>query len=84
MLGFRGAVCAVTRAQFGEGTGPIWMSNLQCRGYEESLDECIFRGWGVHTCDHSEDAGVVCASGEPEDRGRECVVGWQTVNEGKL
>ncbi len=66
MLGFRGAVCAVSRAQFGRGTGQIWMSNLQCRGYEDSLEDCSFRGWGLHTCVHSEDAGVVCATGESD------------------
>ena len=29
---------------------PILMDDLQCRGNETSLTECIFSGWGVHNC----------------------------------
>ena len=64
MLGFQGAQCAVTRGQFGRGQGPIWMDNLLCRGREQSLEDCIFNGWGVHSCSHAEDAGVICTVGE--------------------
>jgi hypothetical protein len=63
MMGFRAAVCAITQAPFGEGMGPIWMDNLQCSGRETRLDECAFNGWGVHSCDHSKDAGAICATG---------------------
>ncbi|NWR52954.1 C163A protein, partial [Regulus satrapa] len=34
---------------------------LTCAGEEGAPSECRHRGWGVHTCEHSEDAGVVCA-----------------------
>ena len=64
MLGFRGTLCAVTRGQFGRGQGPIWMDNMRCNGRELSLEDCVFSGWGVHSCTHNEDAGVICASGE--------------------
>ena len=64
MMGFRAAVCAIPRAPFGEGTGPIWMDDLRCIGRETRLDQCAFNGWGVHSCDHSEDAGAVCAAGK--------------------
>ena len=70
MLGFEDAVCAVTSNQFGIATSsvPFWMDNIQCRGSEETLDQCSFPGWGSHNCFHStNDAGVVCKSREGND-----------------
>ena len=42
------------------GSGMIWMDDTSCHGNENALTDCEFSGWGNHTCDHSEDAGVVC------------------------
>jgi len=50
------------RDYYGSGSGKIWMSNLQCTGEEESLAQCVHRGWGVHNCDHDKDASVVCGT----------------------
>ena len=63
-LGFGEAMAAMTSGAFGQGEGKIWMDDLKCTGVESSLKECRHRGWGMHNCDHSEDAGVMCTTGE--------------------
>lgn len=47
-LGYARATRATYRAEFGQGSGPIWMDNVQCTGQ------------GQHNCYHSKDAGVAC------------------------
>ncbi|XP_073745421.1 soluble scavenger receptor cysteine-rich domain-containing protein SSC5D isoform X3 [Callorhinus ursinus] len=60
-LGCGGALAAPGGAFFGEGAGPVWLSELACRGSEGQLGLCSHRGWKAHICSHEEDAGVVCA-----------------------
>ena len=52
----------VTRAGFGSGSGPIYLSNIDCGGTESALVDCQLRRFGGSNffCDHTEDAGVVC------------------------
>ena len=45
---------------FTNGVGQIWLSNLRCLGTETTLANCPHSGFGVHNCDHFEDAGVRC------------------------
>ena len=59
-LGFERAEEIYYRAEFGEGTGPIWLDQLNCPGDADSVLECYHNGWGVHDCKHSEDAGARC------------------------
>ena len=67
MLGYEGGVCATRRATFGAGdlTSPIWIDNTICTGNEDCLGNCSFIGLGtpITGCNHFEDAGVICLSG---------------------
>ena len=53
---------AIGRASFGQGTGPIILDDVNCRGSELRLDHCPANPIGVHNCVHSSDAGVRCLS----------------------
>ena len=59
-LGFPGAPAAYGWAYFGEGSGLIWLDNLNCAGSESTPFHCPHNGFGVHNCWHFEDAGVQC------------------------
>ena len=59
-LGFLGAIASVSRAGFGQGSGPILLDNVGCVGNENSLSDCPANPVNQHNCGHSEDAGVRC------------------------
>ena len=59
-LGYGRAVAAL--AAYKGASGPIWYDAVNCSGSEASLTQCGHLGLGVHSCDHSGDAGVICAS----------------------
>ena len=47
---------------FEEGSGPIFLDQLQCAGGETSLLDCAMgRAVGFHRCNHSMDVGLRCS-----------------------
>ena len=58
--GLDDAIIATHNAAFGQGSGPIWLTNLQCSGNESNLLECPHGGSPDNQCSHSDDAGVIC------------------------
>ena len=55
---------ALRLAFFGQGGGPIFLSDLMCRGVEYRLVDCDHSDIEDNSCSHSEDAGVRCRPGE--------------------
>ena len=57
-------VVALRGANYGEGTGRIWLDNVQCTGNERQLRNCTATSFGVNlSCSHAQDAGVRCQIG---------------------
>ena len=60
-LGFVPAVNVRLYSFYGQGSGQIWLDNVNCVGTEITITNCSHQGWGIHNCFHALDAGVVCA-----------------------
>ena len=56
-------VIALTLGAVPDGTGQIWLDNVNCRGTETRLIDCPANTLGSHNCVHAEDAGVSCSTG---------------------
>ena len=51
---------AFRNAFFGEGTGPVFLDDVQCSSSSNQLLECFSSPILTHNCLHTEDAGVEC------------------------
>ncbi|XP_069624819.1 antigen WC1.1-like [Ranitomeya imitator] len=65
-MGCGSATNATTEARFGKGTGPTWLSEVQCKGYERAVQDCWSKRWNKSDCLHKEDAGVICEGHEDQ------------------
>jgi CD163 antigen len=68
-LGCGKAMTALKEAAFGQGTGPIWLNEVNCTGDESSLWECPARPWSQSNCGHKEDAAVECLPSKCKESG---------------
>ncbi|XP_050837839.1 scavenger receptor cysteine-rich domain-containing group B protein [Serinus canaria] len=64
-LGCGRAITLPAAMTFGQGSGPIFLDNVDCKGSEAALSECWSHGWGIHNCYHYEDVAVVCNEFSP-------------------
>ena len=53
-----GSVAYTNANQYGQGTGPILMSNVGCTGTESRVLDCSY--YPFHECTHSYDVGIKC------------------------
>ena len=60
-LGFGSSGISYSSAYFGEGSGLIWLDNIECTGNESILASCGHLGINItRNCSHNKDAGVSC------------------------
>ena len=65
MFIFLSGALAYFGSRYGAGTGPVYLGDVRCSGFEDSLINCsrsVFGDVSVNCLDHSEDASVFCPS----------------------
>ncbi|XP_028416710.1 deleted in malignant brain tumors 1 protein-like [Dendronephthya gigantea] len=61
-LGYLDAAASFEGHQLIDGSGRIWLDEVNCTGREENISRCGHSGWGKNNCGHHEDAGVNCSN----------------------
>ncbi|KAL5460311.1 hypothetical protein EMCRGX_G033753 [Ephydatia muelleri] len=51
---------SVLNAFYGQGVGIIWFGEINCQGNEKTLLQCAYAVSADLSCDHSDDAGILC------------------------
>ena len=64
-MGFGDAQNTTSGSSYGQGSGIIAFDNVECNGTEPNIFDCQHKGYQVHDCDHSKDAGVTCSGNKP-------------------
>ena len=64
---------------FTSGTGPIFLDDVACSGFEPRLIDCVHGGIGSHDCVHTDDAGVNCTDGDTCTQGTIRLQGGSSV-----
>ena len=62
--GYGPPVAAPWKALYGQGSGRIWLDNVNCIGTEGTIGNCSHRGRGIEHCSHFKDASVNCTAGK--------------------
>lgn len=55
---------AITNTAFEQGSGPVLLHNVACSSFEHTLLDCPNGGFELNSCVHTQDAAVVCRTGE--------------------
>lgn len=51
---------AVLDLRFGEGTGPVYIDDIKCLGYEKRLNNCMISYCTNNYCNQINNVGVIC------------------------
>lgn len=49
-----------TSGSFLAGVGRIWLDRVACTGRENRLVDCPANPVNIHSCNHDQDAGIIC------------------------
>ncbi|KAJ8306920.1 hypothetical protein KUTeg_015004 [Tegillarca granosa] len=61
MLGYEISTPSVySYTRFGQGDGPVWVSNLDCSGLENDISACKSAKWIPGSCSHNLDVSIAC------------------------
>ena len=52
----------IATPRYSQGSGTIWLDNLQCTSSDSMLSSCSHNGFGNEDCNHSDDAAVSCST----------------------